>query len=251
METLDNALTEGAADAVFTPQGRDLGSLSVGSDLHSDGKCKPCVFYHEPQGCSNGTSCAFCHACPPHEFERRKRLRQSLLKPKGKVGHRRQGSDASTTASIASDRKLSHSRQSSMNTASDGRKTSPWPCPEGDTADQGRPDRFVDSLEEPEATRDAEAPTTSKERRRARRQQGRVVTEEFKDALTPPGSTYMMVPMMAMPMDSHDYVQDASLWNSTHWDMNYQSPEQNQIPVMCHGQPWYPMSGPYWHTTQS
>eukprot|EP00931_Biecheleriopsis_adriatica_P067562 TRINITY_DN41681_c0_g1_i1.p1 TRINITY_DN41681_c0_g1~~TRINITY_DN41681_c0_g1_i1.p1 ORF type:complete len:282 (-),score=41.90 TRINITY_DN41681_c0_g1_i1:72-872(-) len=109
------------------------GLLSVGSDGHDMGKCKPCVFYHT-KGCEHGQSCSFCHECPPQEAERRKRVRRQLLRMKAnprredrsqvsetptpgfKTGHLRQGSDASTTASVTSTRerhKLSHSRQSS------------------------------------------------------------------------------------------------------------------------------------------
>merc|ERR1712059_52769 len=35
---------------------------SMGSALHSSGKCKPCAFLHT-KGCVNGTDCQFCHLC--------------------------------------------------------------------------------------------------------------------------------------------------------------------------------------------
>mmetsp|Transcript_90902 Transcript_90902/g.161818 ORF Transcript_90902/g.161818 Transcript_90902/m.161818 type:complete len:250 (-) Transcript_90902:56-805(-) len=77
------------------------GLLSVGSKLHTAGKCKPCAFVHT-KGCQNGSSCSFCHECPPQELTRRKRIQRQLLKPRSRAGHRRQGSDASTAASTGS-----------------------------------------------------------------------------------------------------------------------------------------------------
>lgn len=246
-ETSDSLVTEGAAAA-------DFGSLSAGGDLHEDGKCKPCVFYHEPEGCHNGTGCTFCHACPPREFERRKRLRRNLLKPKSRAGHHRQGSDASTTASTASERKLSHSRQSSgvgsMHTSGDVRRTSAWTSPEGATADQAT-NGIVDSLElhadagDLHSTGAAMATTSSRQRRRARRQQGRFAAEEFKESFTSPVGTYMMVPMTQIPMQMHDeqtHLQQV-WWNSPHDDLVQQPIEQNQFHTMWHSQPWHPALG--------
>merc|ERR1711884_173746 len=46
---------------------------SVGSKLHSEGRCKPCAFFHA-KGCHSGASCLFCHQCPAHERQRRKRF---------------------------------------------------------------------------------------------------------------------------------------------------------------------------------
>lgn len=53
--------------------------FSVGSEAHQAGRCKPCAFFHK-QGCANGSSCIFCHQCPPHEKQRRKRLRRRMLR---------------------------------------------------------------------------------------------------------------------------------------------------------------------------
>lgn len=241
-ETADSPVTEGAT----TP---DLCSLSVGSDLHEDGKCKPCVFYHELEGCQHGTACTFCHACPPREFERRKRLRRNLLKPKTSAGHRRQGSDASTTASTstASERKLSHSRQSSgvgsLHTSGDARRTSAWPCPEGLTAEATR--GIEDSLELPADAADLQstgaasvATTSAKQRRRARREEGRLAAGDFKESLTSPVGTYMMVPMTQIPMQIHDEQTQLQQvwWNSPHDDVVHQLVEQNQFHMMWHSQ---------------
>jgi len=34
---------------------------STGSQLHSSGRCRPCMFSHTVIGCANGASCDFCH----------------------------------------------------------------------------------------------------------------------------------------------------------------------------------------------
>lgn len=48
---------------------------SIGSEGHDSKLCKPCAFYHT-KGCTSGKSCLFCHICPPHEKQDRKRLRR-------------------------------------------------------------------------------------------------------------------------------------------------------------------------------
>lgn len=41
-----------------------------GSSLHASGQCKPCYFFQAGKGCTNGSSCRFCHY---HTGTRRKR----------------------------------------------------------------------------------------------------------------------------------------------------------------------------------
>lgn len=53
--------------------------LSAGDKMHHSGVCKPCAFFHK-QGCQNGASCIFCHRCPSHEKQRRKRLRRRMIR---------------------------------------------------------------------------------------------------------------------------------------------------------------------------
>lgn len=94
----------------------DIGPIaglpSVGSRLHSAGRCKPCAFYRTKE-CANGNTCSFCHLCPPYEKQRRKRLKQQLLenmlsnmdgRSSSKFGggqhtHSRQNSSSSVTSS--------------------------------------------------------------------------------------------------------------------------------------------------------
>jgi len=65
--------------SVTSPMTIDKALWTVGSDAHQAGRCKPCAFYHK-QGCQNGSDCIFCHQCPPHEKQRRKRLRRRMLR---------------------------------------------------------------------------------------------------------------------------------------------------------------------------
>jgi len=136
-------------DAVGSPEAVQPGDprVSVGSRNHEVGRCKPCVFFHT-KGCTSGRECLFCHLCPAHEKQRRKRLRRQMcrdlissyekqpqephaklqgsgkhiqaLKPRSQVvGHARQNSDASTTCTgppSPEGRGGRHSRQWSQST---------------------------------------------------------------------------------------------------------------------------------------
>lgn len=101
--------------------GRPLGNgnrelLSEGSRYHQAGRCKPCVFFHT-RGCQNGTSCKFCHECPPNESQRRKRVKRNLVQPFLAARQKSDGASVTSysTAAGGSDTssRLSHSRQSS------------------------------------------------------------------------------------------------------------------------------------------
>mmetsp|Transcript_96310 Transcript_96310/g.249112 ORF Transcript_96310/g.249112 Transcript_96310/m.249112 type:complete len:530 (-) Transcript_96310:464-2053(-) len=65
-----------------SPASQDLAAAekslaSVGSRLHNAGRCKPCAFFHT-KGCTSAAGCLFCHICPAHEKQRRKRLRRQI-----------------------------------------------------------------------------------------------------------------------------------------------------------------------------
>lgn len=47
--------------------------LSVGSELHGTGECKPCAWFWRPQGCINGPECRHCHMCAPGEGKARRK----------------------------------------------------------------------------------------------------------------------------------------------------------------------------------
>lgn len=53
-----------------------LGIWSAGSVGHDAGTCMPCGFFWKG-GCTNSTSCQFCHLCPPGEIKRRKKDKRS------------------------------------------------------------------------------------------------------------------------------------------------------------------------------
>jgi len=58
------------------PNRQSLGSLG-----HAQGQCRPCAWIHKDAGgCRNGTSCSYCHLCPPGELKRRKREKWEVLR---------------------------------------------------------------------------------------------------------------------------------------------------------------------------
>merc|ERR1712008_86551 len=38
-------------------------SWSVGAQLHAVGKCRPCAWHRQMEGCANGSGCPYCHMC--------------------------------------------------------------------------------------------------------------------------------------------------------------------------------------------
>jgi len=74
------------------------GMPSRGSAIHGSGKCRPCAWFHKPQGCQNYQQCAYCHICQDGELKQRKKakvqaMRMGALEPANKelnnVGHPR------------------------------------------------------------------------------------------------------------------------------------------------------------------
>eukprot|EP00928_Gymnodinium_smaydae_P046493 TRINITY_DN30981_c0_g1_i1.p1 TRINITY_DN30981_c0_g1~~TRINITY_DN30981_c0_g1_i1.p1 ORF type:complete len:222 (+),score=15.57 TRINITY_DN30981_c0_g1_i1:90-668(+) len=53
---------------------------TIGSALHAVAQCKPCAFVGKARGCSNGTSCPFCHLCDAGEKKRRQKEKKALWK---------------------------------------------------------------------------------------------------------------------------------------------------------------------------
>jgi len=51
-----------------------------GSTVHGAGPCKPCAWFWKPVGCQRGTSCDFCHLCPPGELKARKKAKHALMR---------------------------------------------------------------------------------------------------------------------------------------------------------------------------
>ena len=46
-------------------------AVSVGSDLHGTGDCRPCAWFWKVGGCQNGEACRRCHLCSEGEVLRR------------------------------------------------------------------------------------------------------------------------------------------------------------------------------------
>lgn len=53
---------------------------SAGSALHATGECRPCAWHWKKGGCSNGSSCTFCHICDQDELSRRKKDKVARLR---------------------------------------------------------------------------------------------------------------------------------------------------------------------------
>merc|ERR1712232_1023175 len=55
-------------------------ALSAGSNLHAAGFCRPCAWFHKPQGCENGAECRHCHLCPEGEIKNRRKFKVAFLR---------------------------------------------------------------------------------------------------------------------------------------------------------------------------
>lgn len=61
-------------------QGKQIPLPSPGSALHGTGECRPCAWFHKPQGCSNADQCRHCHLCDEGEIRDRRKVKLSGLK---------------------------------------------------------------------------------------------------------------------------------------------------------------------------
>jgi len=52
---------------------------SKGASLHPD-QCRPCAWFHKPQGCNNGKECGHCHSCPDGELKNRRKAKVDCLR---------------------------------------------------------------------------------------------------------------------------------------------------------------------------
>eukprot|EP00929_Paragymnodinium_shiwhaense_P119733 TRINITY_DN91633_c0_g1_i1.p1 TRINITY_DN91633_c0_g1~~TRINITY_DN91633_c0_g1_i1.p1 ORF type:complete len:451 (-),score=89.27 TRINITY_DN91633_c0_g1_i1:297-1649(-) len=51
---------------------------SVGSAVHHDGTCRPCIWFWKESGCINGLACRHCHTCPPGAARQRRKQKRDL-----------------------------------------------------------------------------------------------------------------------------------------------------------------------------
>lgn len=104
-------------DVSFSDVSKDINLESVGSRFHDSGRCKPCAFFHT-KGCQSAASCLFCHRCPAHEKQRRKRLRRQLCHNLIQGFDPRLGCRQQTDARPTHPTKAGHSRMISSGTES-------------------------------------------------------------------------------------------------------------------------------------
>merc|ERR1712061_151498 len=69
------------------PTGEDTETCAVppnipskGSAQHGTGKCRPCAWFHKPQGCSNALECSYCHLCDENELKSRKEEKVAAMR---------------------------------------------------------------------------------------------------------------------------------------------------------------------------
>jgi len=72
--------------AVETPEAQiavaPLRNMVAGSDVHKEGRCKPCAWHWKPSGCSKGDNCSHCHLCPPDAMRKKRKDRLERMKMK-------------------------------------------------------------------------------------------------------------------------------------------------------------------------
>lgn len=57
---------------------------SIGSAAHATGQCRPCAWFHKPQGCHRGPECHRCHLCDSSEMGKRKKAKIAVLRAQDK-----------------------------------------------------------------------------------------------------------------------------------------------------------------------
>jgi len=57
------------------------GAFMTMLEMHEQGKCSPCAyFYGKTDGCRQGSSCTYCHLCPPGEVKKRSLIKRKSIK---------------------------------------------------------------------------------------------------------------------------------------------------------------------------
>lgn len=72
--------------------------MSLGSDLHEAGECRPCAWFWRPQGCNNGQDCRHCHLCDQGEVKVRRKSKLVSLRKQGRAAQRAQKESAQAIA---------------------------------------------------------------------------------------------------------------------------------------------------------
>jgi len=95
------------ADASVLPSELSGGSVSMGSALHAQGQCKPCLRINMKWGCLKGKDCEFCHLDHP---SRRGKTRPCKAKR----------TESKRLAALQAERALAESADQSKESANDG-----------------------------------------------------------------------------------------------------------------------------------
>jgi hypothetical protein len=77
--TVDSACSTSAGGSELQPQ------ESAGSAEHSQGLCRPCVWFWRPSSCSKGSSCEYCHMCDEGAVARAVASKKAMRKNRTKT----------------------------------------------------------------------------------------------------------------------------------------------------------------------
>lgn len=228
---------------------------SVGSEGHDAKLCKPCAFFHT-KGCTSGESCLFCHVCPPHEKQDRKKLRRRQCQglrtqwpsqnypqqtPRQMSGEWRSEHSRQTSGEWRSvhsrqtsgEWRLEHSRQ--MSSASAASTGTGW----GNSSEGPRHSRQASMNSQTTAT-DTFSYTTQAQEKAVMQNVMPVV------ALQPAMQQYVMPPMEAMPCSETAYAsipqafEQQPLWEYTQAQFAAQEPAMSvqpnyqQVPIQSY-----------------
>mmetsp|Transcript_3499 Transcript_3499/g.10208 ORF Transcript_3499/g.10208 Transcript_3499/m.10208 type:complete len:263 (-) Transcript_3499:94-882(-) len=68
--------------------------MSVGSELHGTGECRPCAWFWRPQGCMNSAECRHCHLCPAGEMKARRKQKAQASRAGGSAAPNTEDAEA-------------------------------------------------------------------------------------------------------------------------------------------------------------
>jgi hypothetical protein len=81
---------ESSADSRDSNDCKVNGAISMGSALHFQGLCRPCVWFWRPETCNKGAACEYCHLCDEEALARLADTKKAIKKQKKRMNkHRR------------------------------------------------------------------------------------------------------------------------------------------------------------------
>jgi len=97
------APSEGKATGV----GEQHAYWSMGAELHAFGKCRPCAWFWQPEGCDNGRSCQYCHMCAEDALVAATKLRKKQRR-QAKAIERQRTSEQRNDKPMTSEKRNEH-----------------------------------------------------------------------------------------------------------------------------------------------